>query len=199
MGTGSIVRETNRLLPLPNNSWITLILFPTVRLNIFKTYTTLYTHHRLKSADITQLSRVGHPTLWWYVSLFAVSSGYVAVAIWLIRKPTADDVTYICILVGSDGNELRLREDKRLSFRGRKGILRSILFHLHNVKTWLVFMKRLQHYHLFFKQCSCQRDNADMVWCYIFNLIGNRNLCLTTTNVDTDDSDLVMEQEDCFT
>lgn len=55
----------------------------------------------------------------------------------------SDDVTYICILVGSDGNELGLREDKHLSFRGQEGILRSILLYLHDVKTWLVFMERL--------------------------------------------------------
>lgn len=55
----------------------------------------------------------------------------------------SDDATYICILVGSDGNELSLRKDKRLSFRGQEGILRSILLHFHDVKTWLVFMERL--------------------------------------------------------
>lgn len=57
-------------------------------------------------------------------------------------------MTHICVLISSDSDELSLLEDEDLSFGGEEGIVRAVLLHLHDVKTWLVLMKRLEHDHL---------------------------------------------------
>lgn len=64
------------------------------------------------------------------------------------------EVTYICILISSNSDELSLREDERLSFRREEGVLRAILLYLHDVKTRLVFMEGLENYHLEKGRCN---------------------------------------------
>lgn len=65
----------------------------------------------------------------------------------IIRLP-AIAATYICVLIGCDGDELRLREDEGLSFGREEGILCAVLLHLHDVETRLVLVERLEHDHL---------------------------------------------------
>ncbi len=159
MDTRSIARETDRSLPLWNNSWIHSYSFLLSDLTSsthalhFKNVTDSKCRH-----NTTLSSGSSHTVM---ACIVVCCKQWLCGSCYLINNEIthsmmcSDDVTYICILVSSDGNELSLREDKRLSFRGQKGILRSILFHLHDVKTWLVFMERLQHYHLYSKQCNC--------------------------------------------
>lgn len=58
------------------------------------------------------------------------------------------EATYICVLISSDSDELSLREDKGLGFGREEGVLGAVFFHLHDVQTRLVFMERLEDYHL---------------------------------------------------
>lgn len=57
-------------------------------------------------------------------------------------------MTYICVLVGSDSDELRLGEDEGLSFGWKEGIVGALLLRLHNVQTRLVLVERLKNDHL---------------------------------------------------
>lgn len=56
--------------------------------------------------------------------------------------------THICVLVSSDGDELRLREDEGLSLGREEGVLRAVLLHLHHVQARLVLVQRLEDDHL---------------------------------------------------
>lgn len=55
---------------------------------------------------------------------------------------------YVCVLISCDGNKLVLWEGEGLSSGLVAHVLHAIFCHLHNVQPWLVFMKRLQDYHL---------------------------------------------------
>lgn len=68
-------------------------------------------------------------------------------------------MTYICVLISGDGDELRLREDKGLSFGREEGILRTVLLHLHDVKTRLILVQRLEHYHLEERRGTVSRES----------------------------------------
>lgn len=57
-------------------------------------------------------------------------------------------LTYICVLVSSDSDELGLGEDEGLSFGREEGVLRAVLLHLHHVETGLVLVQRLEDNHL---------------------------------------------------
>lgn len=57
-------------------------------------------------------------------------------------------MTHVCILVGSDCNELGLGEDEGEWLTTAEGIFCSILLHLRDMQAWLVLVERLQHYHL---------------------------------------------------
>lgn len=57
-------------------------------------------------------------------------------------------LTYICVLVSSDSDELGLGENEGLSFGREEGVLRAVLLHLHHVETGLVLVQRLEDNHL---------------------------------------------------
>lgn len=63
-------------------------------------------------------------------------------------KNRCDLKAYVCVLVSSDGYKLVLWEGEGLSSGLIAHVLHSVFCHLHNVQARLVFMKRLQHYHL---------------------------------------------------
>lgn len=55
---------------------------------------------------------------------------------------------YIGVLVGGDGNELRLGERECLNSARLVGILRPVFVHLHHMQARLVLVKGLQNHHL---------------------------------------------------
>lgn len=57
-------------------------------------------------------------------------------------------LTYICVLVSGDSDELGLGENEGLSFGREEGVLRAVLLHLHHVETGLVLVQRLEDNHL---------------------------------------------------
>lgn len=57
-------------------------------------------------------------------------------------------LTYICVLVSGDGDELCLGENEGLSFGREEGVLRTVLLHLHHVQARLVLVQRLEDDHL---------------------------------------------------
>lgn len=55
---------------------------------------------------------------------------------------------YISVLVGGDGNELRLGERECLNSARLVGVLRPVFVHLHHMQARLVLVKGLQNHHL---------------------------------------------------
>lgn len=56
--------------------------------------------------------------------------------------------SYIGVLVGGDGDELRLREGESLHSPWLAAVLRAVLVHLHHMEPGLVLMERLEDHHL---------------------------------------------------
>lgn len=83
-------------------------------------------------------------------------------------------MTYICVLISSDSDELSLWEDEGLSFGWKEGILRAVLLNLHDVKTRLVFVEWLEHDHLERRHRSGQGRwhliSGKVMWFLIFRI-----------------------------
>lgn len=73
-------------------------------------------------------------------------------------------LTYICVLVSSDGNELSLWENEGLSFGREEGVLRAVLLHFHHVQTRLVLVQRLEDNHLSRRHEDTQSEWDDQLW-----------------------------------